>query len=324
MDIFSNKNISVWFGIFFALIYIFFRSVFVDNPKFDLFNTFNENNYTLNGTNFRIMVFVLLISFITEIIIYTLVYTKYKFINTDEMIYSIFLANDKYINFFRDINFDNNKELIPFVEGKPKSKGPSFDFSQSSLFFYINQNKLRGLDCKLFNKLEELVKSNTYKYDKEYFKIYEISQGNSINLLNLKYKKETINNTDIYVVDKDDENYKNIQDLLIDYMYNILKVKDIPSYTEILFGDTTNTIIFCIGILLISYSLWILFKFFKNKEYKSVVVIILLFIAIVLFQFTKFIPDQYKWLQMSSNSSYVLNNIVFSNKEFNNNCVNKE
>lgn len=316
MEIFSNKNRSILYGIVFTLVYIFLRFIFVDNKSIDLFTSTNNN-----GTNFRIMVFVLLISFITKIIIYTLVYTKYKFINIDEIIYTIFLGNKKYIDFFKDVNYDNVKIDIPFVEKNIKSKGPILNFSISNLFYYINQNRIRGLDNKIFNELENFINTNYYN-SFSYFRYYSNS-NNKIKLLNLKYKKTIYDNVEIYEIDTDDYTYKKLENVVINYIIYKLKIKEIPNYTEILFSDTTNTIIFSIGMFLILYSLWIIFNLIKKREYGSVIVIILLFAGICIFQFTKFIPDQYKWLQMSSNSSYVLNNIIFSNKDFSSKCVNK-
>ena len=317
MKIFSNKNRSILYGISLTLIYIFLRFIFVDNKNISPIFSINEN-----GTNFRIMVFVLLISFITEIIIYTLVYTKYKFINTDEIIYTVFLGNKKYIDFFKDVNYDNLEIDIPFLENNVKSKGPVLNFSISNLFYYINQNRIRGLDNKIFDELEVFINNN---YDNKYFKFlkYYSTDKDDMKLLILKYKKDKYDDAEIYVIDTDDSRYKNLEYILLKYIEHKLKLKEIPNYTEILFGDTTNIIIFSIGVFLIIYSIWIILNFIKNRNFGAVIVIILLFAGICAFQFTKFIPDQYKWLQMSSNSSYVLNNIIFSNKKFSSNCVNK-
>lgn len=316
MEIFSNKNRSILYGIVLTLVYIFLRFIFVDNENINLFTSINNN-----GTNFRIMVFVLLISFITEIIIYTLVYTKYKFINTDEIIYTVFLGNKKYIDFFKDVNYDNLKVNIPFLGNNIKSKGPLLNFSISNLFYYINQNRIRGLDNKIFNELEEFINTN-YDDTSSYFRYYS-GNKNDIKLLNLKYKKNTYDDIEIYEIDTDDSRYNNLEKVLLKYIIYKLKIKEIPNYTEILFGDTTNTIIFSIGMFLIAYSFWIIINFLINKEFGSVIVIILLFAGICVFQFTKFIPDQHNWIQMSSVSSYALNNIIFSNKKFSSNCINK-
>ena len=226
-----------------------------------------------------------------------------------------FLGNKKYIDFFKDVNYNNVKTNIPFLENNIKSKGPILNFSISNLFYYINQNRIRGLDNKIFNELEEFINTN-YDNSSSYFRYYS-SIENDIKLFNLKYKKDIYNNdVEIYVIDTDDYRYIKLEKVLFKYIIHKLKLKELPNYTEILFGDTTNTIIFSIGMFLIAYSFWIIINFLINKKFGAVVVIILLFAGICAFQFTKFIPDQYKWLQMSSNSSYVLNNIIFFKQRF--------
>jgi len=343
MNIISNKNSSLWFILIITLIYISIRSIFVDNTinSLNIFKTFNKN-----GTNFRIMIFILLISFITEIFIYKLVYKTYKFVNTDEIIYSIFLSNKEYIKLFRNINYDNVKTYVPinrtekviytnsYYKDTELYKGPSFNLSPGNLFYYVNQNEIRGIKNTVFNEFKKYIKNNPNKIRNDYniadlflekiraTNTPEYKELGKIEILNLSYKKISNDNNDYYIIDEETSQYNILEKYLVEFIRMKLRLDIVPSYNEILFSDITNSITFIISLFVVLYTVWILFTLFKNKHILSATVVLLIIGIITIFQFKNFIPDQFNWLQITSESDYILNNEVFNNKDFTKNCIN--